>query len=219
MINDKFVKLNQIITTKILHDLSGPIGNVYNSIEMLISTNPSLAQSSSIRHDAKNILDASSAKLMQRLKLYKYLYNPFLEDDQISFNDGILTLSQIFDCNSDRITIKGNCATISSNILRVVACLIMIIDARQKISTIQIVKEMSDSQVNAEYKIYIMVSDKSLTISDITKQILSNSDLDKEFELRYTYEYYAVLLANCENYKISVQDKSDQIIYHLQHKN
>lgn len=65
---EKTIRLAQLLTTRLCHDLAGPIGAVNNGIEFLGE------EAAEIREDALQLAASSAAQALQRLQFYRHLY-------------------------------------------------------------------------------------------------------------------------------------------------
>ena len=74
------IKLIELMTSKMFHDLAGPVGATFNSVEFLDEEN------NNIREKALSIIKSSTQESIIRLKFFRQVYGTF-NDEEVYLNN------------------------------------------------------------------------------------------------------------------------------------
>lgn len=97
------VKLLELMTSRMFHDLAGPVGATYNSVEFLNEENQS------IRDKAINIIKSSSHESIIRLKFFRQVYGTF-NDEEVYLNNFKQLVEEFL--SSTKLKVKWNLVNI-----------------------------------------------------------------------------------------------------------
>ncbi len=205
---EKIIKLTQLLSSKLCHELAGLIGAVDNCVGLL--------EFNSTQETAKKLLDINSKKLVSSIRLYRQLYGFTHLDEEMSPAE----LKNLISSNleDDKILIfeeliKEN---IPLNIAKIIIGLVicakdnLIKDGKILIS-INIIKN------NFVIKIKVTGSGSNIESNIKIKQskidlLLHGAELD-DLNVQNVHEFYVHHLCQQQNFAINVNNPAKSIEY------
>lgn len=189
------VRLLELMSARMFHDLAGPIGAVNNSLEFFEEENQN------IREKALEVVKSSSNEAILRLKYFRQAYGP-VNDHEISLSDAIPLIEEFLEktkvtliCPNDKNVI------ISSNFNKLIMNIVIIaVGAMIYGGDLEIIATKEELRINLKGKDLIL-SDETISIlkGDLSYIKLSSANIQI---------YYTHMVMNDAKYSIAINKTS-----------
>lgn len=200
------IKLLELMSARMFHDLAGPIGAVNNSLEFFEEANPE------IRNKALEITRSSSAEAVLRLKFFRQAYG-LLNDKEVAVVD-ILELANEFLAKTKVKLVWNNLNIKEINTLDAKIILNFIIIALGSMiygGVLDILYNNEEFKINFNGNNLIFSDEnKSLLSGNINKTVVSSSNI----QIYYTY----MIIDNMQ-YKLTINQTNNSIEFYFKKDN
>ncbi len=204
------IELAQGVLAKLCHDLAGPMGAIWGSVEYLENS------SENIRQKAVNLINSSANQAITRLKFFRYAYSAITHAEEhslqqiVEFGSEFLENTGLSVKSHEEVTIGTN--TNSENINgNLIACMIVVAsDSLPKGGEIFI---QSTSK-----EIAITCSGSKLKLDGLKSEILLGKSVEEVFSVGNIHHYYTMRLIEQCNFNIDIEHSSNSVIYRLTNK-
>lgn len=196
------IKLLELMSARMFHDLAGPIGAVNNSLEFFEEENPN------IREKALEIVKSSSAESILRLKFFRQAYGP-ANDSEIAIND-IKPIVQDF-LKLTKVTLTWNSSDlgmINSYAAKTILNFIII-----ALGTMIHGGNLGITKTNKELKINF--NGKNMIFPDETKMLLNGELSHITLSSANIQLYYTHMAINSAKHKLQINQTTDNIEFIL----
>lgn len=196
------IKLIELMSARMCHDLAGPIGAVNNSIEFFEEDNPD------IKTKALEIIKSSSAESVLRLKFFRQAYG-VLNDKETSV-DEVQELIREF-IGKTKVTLdwnNSNIKVIHSSIAKIILNFTIIALSSMIYGGI-IEIHQSDNLLRIKFNgknLIFSEETKDLLLGDLSKVTLNSSNIQTYFTHKLILNY---------NHKLSLEKDSDSIEFYF----
>lgn len=194
------LKLLELMSARMFHDLAGPVGAVNNSLDFLEEESPSL------REKALQIIKSSSAESILRLKFFRKAYGS-TNDKMLSLQSLRSTIDEFLEKTKIKITwIETDILEIDSSIAKIIMNFTII-----AVQAIIYGGFLEISCSNRELKIKFIAS--NLILSDETMCILKGELENITLSSSNIQIYFTHLLIKDINYKIKIDKNTSETIF------
>lgn len=194
------LKLLELMSARMFHDLAGPVGAVNNSLDFLEEESPSL------REKALQIIKSSSAESILRLKFFRKAYGS-ANDKMLSLESLRSTIDEFLEKTKIKITwIEADILEIDSSIAKIIMNFTIIAAA-----SIIYGGFLEISCSNRELKIKFIAS--NLILSDETMYILKGELDNITLSSSNIQIYFTHMLIKDINYKIKIDKNTSETIF------
>lgn len=190
------IRLLELMSARMFHDLAGPIGAVNNSLEFFEEENQE------IKDKALGVVKSSSNEAILRLKYFRQAYGP-VNDREISLSDAIPLVEEFLEktkvtlicSNDDNIIISSSFAKLIMNIV-IIAVGAMIYGGELKI-------------VATPKELKITLKGKELVLSEETISLLKGDLSYVKLSSANIQVYYTHMVMSDAKYSIAINKTSD----------
>ena len=194
------LKLLELMSARMFHDLAGPVGAVNNSLEFFEEEDPS------IREKALEIVKSSSNEAILRLKYFRQAYGP-VNDDEMALNDILPLIIEFLEktkvtlvcSNEDNIAVNSHIAKVILNFV-VIALGSMIYGG-----TLEVIPHKNSLKIK--------FNGKDLILNDDTLALLSGDIKHITLTSANIQIYYTNMIMQDAKYKVAIEKNADEVIF------
>ncbi|RYE06451.1 MAG: hypothetical protein EOP33_04550 [Rickettsiaceae bacterium] len=196
------LKLAQILSSKLCHELSGLVGSISTSAELTNSSD------SSIKDRANQILKTTPGKLHNLINFYRTVYGFADNSDLISLQEIEILCSYVIPKRIKFALTFYNLIEININLGRLIMCLVVL-------ASKNILKEGSITVNITDCSNRITMNVYGDYLKENTKEVfVDHSKMDDtNLDVYNVHDYYTSYLCNSLNFVVSVSKLQGQIQY------
>lgn len=192
------IKLLELMSARMFHDLAGPVGATNNSLEFFEEENLS------IRNKALEITRSSSAEAVLRLKYFRQAYG-VLNDEEVALADiESLIMEFLAKTKLNLVWHKGNLSVIKALDAKIILNFVII-----GLSSMIYGGKLEIFQKNNELKINF--DGNNLIFSEGTKALLLGNLNNIEVTSSNIQIYYTHMIINNANYKLTIDQNTNNV--------
>ena len=193
------IKILELLSARMFHDLAGPIGAIHNSIEFLEEDNNPV-----IKEKAIKIVKSSSDEAIIRLKFFRYAYGN-VDDNEVSLHD-IKPLIQDFLIDK-RFKLSWE-ETLDKPVNSYIAKIIMNFIV---IASMALIQGGSLNITHNNEGVKIVFQDKNVILSEDTKSLLKGDLTHITLTSTNIQIYYTYLMIQAAKAKITINKITDGV--------
>lgn len=196
------IKLLELMSARMFHDLAGPIGAVNNSLEFFEEDNHS------IREKALEIVKSSSAESVLRLKFFRQAYGP-VNDKEIALNDVQPVVEEFLE--QSKVTLNwhnSNLSIIDSYAAKAILNLTIIaLGAMIYGGTLDI--------ISTEKELKIKFNGHNMIFTEETRSLLMGETSHVTLSSANIQPYYTSMAIKAAKHKLRIDQTTDSIEFIL----
>ncbi len=195
------IKLLELMSARMFHDLAGPVGAIHNSTEFFEEDNQD------IREKALSIVKSSSHEAILRLKFFRQAYGNF-GDTEMHLSATEALIEDFLENKKIKLDWKAEIEAVDSYLGKVILNFVII-----SLSTI-----IQDGLLSIECKkdkIKIAMKGNHLIFNDETKYLLEGDLKYNQLSSANIQTYYTYMMIKAAKAKLSVKKQKEEIEFIL----